>query len=60
MADATVPFGSLEGEDTLAMLTPTRNQDWLALTVEPPLDPRLPICVPHQRWDRQYRLASGS
>jgi L-fuconolactonase len=30
----------------------TKNHDWLALTVEEPLDPDLPICDPHHHlWD---------
>ncbi len=36
------------------MTTPSRNHDWLARTVEEPLDPGLPICDPHHHlWDRQ-------
>ena len=30
------------------MATRPTNHDWLALTTEPPLDPELPICDPHQ------------
>jgi len=41
------------------MPTRTRNHDWLALTVEDPLDPELPICDPHHHlWDlRPERIA---
>jgi predicted TIM-barrel fold metal-dependent hydrolase len=36
------------------MTTRSKNHDWLALTVEAPLDPDLPICDPHHHlWDRQ-------
>src|SRR5262245_29728329 len=36
------------------MTTPSRNHDWLAQTVEAPLEPDLPICDPHHHlWDRQ-------
>jgi L-fuconolactonase len=32
----------------------SKNHDWLALTVEDPLDPHLPICDPHHHlWDQQ-------
>ena len=32
---------------------PAARQEWLKLTVEAPLDPRLPICDPHHHfWDR--------
>ena len=36
-----------------------KNADWLALTVEAPLEPDLPICDPHHHlWDcRPARLA---
>ena len=34
------------------MPAPTRNHDWLRLTVEEPLHPELPICDPHHHlWD---------
>jgi len=37
-----------------AMTTPSKNQSWLAQTVEAPLDPGLPICDPHHHlWDLQ-------
>jgi predicted TIM-barrel fold metal-dependent hydrolase len=41
------------------MVSPATNADWLALTVEEPLDPDLPICDPHHHlWDlRPARLA---
>jgi len=36
------------------MTTRSKNHDWLALTVEDPLDPDLPICDPHHHlWDLQ-------
>jgi predicted TIM-barrel fold metal-dependent hydrolase len=36
------------------MTVPSRNQAWLAATVEEPLEPALPICDPHHHlWDRQ-------
>ncbi len=36
------------------MAIPSRNQDWLALTIEEVLDPALPICDPHHHlWDQQ-------
>jgi predicted TIM-barrel fold metal-dependent hydrolase len=36
------------------MTTPSKNHDWLALTLEEPLDPDLPICDPHHHlWDLQ-------
>ena len=36
------------------MTARTRNHEWLALTVEEPLDPELPICDPHHHlWDRR-------
>jgi len=36
------------------MATPPKNRDWLALTVEDPLEPDLPICDPHHHlWDGQ-------
>ena len=36
------------------MTIPSTNHDWLAQTVEEPLDPALPICDPHHHlWDRQ-------
>lgn len=36
------------------MTSPAKNQAWLALTVEEPLDPTLPICDPHHHlWDLQ-------
>ena len=28
-----------------------KNHNWLALTVEEPLEPELPICDPHHLWD---------
>ncbi len=35
------------------MATPSKNRDWLAQTVEAPLDPALPICDPHHHlWDQ--------
>ncbi len=42
------------------MTTRSKNHDWLALTVEDPLDPDLPICDPHHHlWDLQTgRVAS--
>jgi predicted TIM-barrel fold metal-dependent hydrolase len=42
------------------MTARSRNHDWLALTVEEPLDPDLPICDPHHHlWDfRTNRVAS--
>jgi predicted TIM-barrel fold metal-dependent hydrolase len=34
------------------MATPSKNHNWLAQTVEAPLDPALPICDPHHHlWD---------
>jgi predicted TIM-barrel fold metal-dependent hydrolase len=34
------------------MTQPSKNHDWLGLTVEEPLDPDLPICDPHHHlWD---------
>ena len=41
------------------MTVRSRNHDWLALTVEAPLEPALPICDPHHHlWDLQTaRLA---
>jgi L-fuconolactonase len=36
------------------MTVPSTNHDWLALTVEEPIDPGLPICDPHHHlWDRR-------
>jgi L-fuconolactonase len=36
------------------MTQPSKNQDWLALTREEPLEPELPICDPHHHlWDRR-------
>src|SRR5437899_10666972 len=36
------------------MTVRSKNHDWLALTVEEPLDPDLPICDPHHHlWDLQ-------
>ncbi len=36
------------------MTVRSKNHDWLALTVEDPLDPDLPICDPHHHlWDLQ-------
>lgn len=36
------------------MTTPSRNHDWLAQTVEDPLEPDLPICDPHHHlWDQE-------
>ena len=42
------------------MATPPKNRDWLALTVEEPLEPGLPICDPHHHlWDQvSGRVAS--
>jgi predicted TIM-barrel fold metal-dependent hydrolase len=41
------------------MVAKSKNDDWLALTVEAPLEPDLPICDPHHHlWDLQTtRLA---
>src|ERR687888_1437423 len=41
------------------MATQPTNADWLALTVEGPLEPALPICDPHHHlWDlRSTRVA---
>ena len=41
------------------MVTQATNADWLALTVEEPLEPDLPICDPHHHlWDlRPARVA---
>src|SRR6266478_8634972 len=41
------------------MVTQATNADWLALTVEEPLEPNLPICDPHHHlWDlRPTRVA---
>ena len=41
------------------MAAPATNADWLALTVEAPLEPDLPICDPHHHlWDfRPTRVA---
>src|SRR5437867_4173225 len=40
--------------DMTAMPTLSKNHDWLAKTVEAPLDPALPICDPHHHlWDLQ-------
>jgi L-fuconolactonase len=41
------------------MASPATNADWLALTVEAPLEPDLPICDPHHHlWDfRPTRVA---
>ena len=34
------------------MVSQATNADWLALTVEEPLEPDLPICDPHHHlWD---------
>jgi L-fuconolactonase len=36
------------------MTVPSNNHAWLDLTVEEPLDPRLPICDPHHHlWDKR-------
>src|SRR5262245_6655520 len=36
------------------MVSKPMNADWLALTVEAPLEPDLPICDPHHHlWDGQ-------
>src|SRR5256884_9296459 len=36
------------------MASQATNADWLALTVEAPLEPDLPICDPHHHlWDRR-------
>jgi predicted TIM-barrel fold metal-dependent hydrolase len=36
------------------MTARSKNHDWLALTVEAPLEPDLPICDPHHHlWDRR-------
>jgi hypothetical protein len=38
---------------------PSKNQDWLALTVEEPLEPDLPICDPHHHlWDMRATRVS--
>ncbi|HEY7035137.1 MAG TPA: amidohydrolase family protein [Thermomicrobiales bacterium] len=35
------------------MVTRSTNHDWLALTIEQPIEPDLPICDPHHHlWDR--------
>ena len=41
------------------MVSQATNADWLALTVEEPLEPNLPICDPHHHlWDfRPTRVA---
>ena len=41
------------------MVSQATNPDWLALTVEEPLEPNLPICDPHNHlWDlRPTRVA---
>jgi predicted TIM-barrel fold metal-dependent hydrolase len=41
------------------MVSQATNADWLALTVEEPLEPDLPICDPHHHlWDlRPARVA---
>src|SRR3989449_469415 len=45
--------GRNEGRNP-AMTVRSKNHDWLALTVEDPLDPDLPICDPHHHlWDLQ-------
>src|SRR5882672_8048973 len=43
----------------LRMVSQATNPDWLALTVEEPLEPNLPICDPHHHlWDlRPTRVA---
>src|SRR5919108_5725801 len=43
----------------LHMASPATNADWLALTVEAPLEPDLPNCDPHHHlWDfRSTRVA---
>jgi L-fuconolactonase len=36
------------------MAVPSKNHDWLAATVEEPLEPALPICDPHHHlWDKR-------
>ena len=42
------------------MATPPKNRDWLAQTIEEPLEPALPICDPHHHlWDQvSGRVAS--
>jgi L-fuconolactonase len=41
------------------MQQPSKNQDWLALTVEEPLEPDLPICDPHHHlWDMRSSRVS--
>ena len=36
------------------MTVPSKNQAWLALTAEEPLEPELPICDPHHHlWDNR-------
>jgi hypothetical protein len=69
----THPHGQREGDDWEQarigrqydtekgdlMATQAANADWLALTVEEPLEPELPICDPHHHlWDlRPGRVA---
>jgi predicted TIM-barrel fold metal-dependent hydrolase len=47
-------------EETTTMTARSRNHEWLAQTVEKPIDPDLPICDPHHHlWDfRTERVAS--
>ena len=41
------------------MSVPSKNHNWLALTVEEPLDPGLPICDPHHHlWDMRTARVS--
>jgi L-fuconolactonase len=41
------------------MTVPSKNQAWLALTVEEPLEPNLPICDPHHHlWDMRTARVS--
>src|SRR5712692_482905 len=50
--DAAPPTSRRRGD--LLMTARSKNHDWLALTVEEPLDPALPICDPHHHlWDQQ-------
>src|SRR6266550_2911643 len=38
------------------MAAPSANADWLARTVEEPLDPEIPICDPHHHlWEQPTR-----
>src|SRR5262249_527343 len=41
------------------MVSQATNADWLALTIEEPLEPNLPICDPHHHlWD--FRPTGGA